>query len=153
AEAAIAADPIRYDARQLQSRATRFGEFFAACPQLVPENIRAPELIAKLTAEAPRFLEHQGAIRRYLYSKPELIALCHWNANIDNAWFWRDDQGKVQCGLMDWGRVGQMNVALALWGCLAAAEKALWDEHLDDLLALFVAEYRAAGGPAIDVAE
>jgi hypothetical protein len=153
AEAAIAADPIRYDARQLQSRAVRFGEFFAACPQLVPENIRAPDFLARFAAEAPRLLEHQGAIKRYLYSQRDYIALCHWNANIDNAWFWRNERSEVECGLMDWGRVGQMNVALALWGGLSAAEKTLWDEHLDDLLALFVAEYRAAGGPAIEVAE
>jgi hypothetical protein len=152
-EAATAADPIRYDARQLQSRAARFGEFFAACPQLVPENIRDPAFIARLTEEAPRFQAHQGAIKRYLYSHPDFIALCHWNANIDNAWFWRNDQGEVECGLMDWGRVGQMNVALALWGGLSAAEKSLWDEHLDDLLALFVAEHRKAGGPAVDAAE
>jgi hypothetical protein len=150
---AIAADPIRYDARQLQSRAARFGEFFAAYPHLVPENIRSEAFITKLTEEAPRFLEHQGVIKRYLYSNPDYIALCHWNANIDNAWFWRDAQGEVECGLMDWGRVGQMNVALALWGMLSAAEKDLWDAHLDDLLALFAAEYRGAGGPAIDVIE
>jgi hypothetical protein len=153
AAAAMAADPIRYDARQLQSRAARFGEFFAACPQLVPENIRAPAFLARLAEEAPRLAAHQAEIKRYLYSRPDFIALCHWNANIDNAWFWRNERGEVECGLMDWGRVGQMNVALALWGGLSAAETGLWDEHLDELLALFVAEYAAAGGPAIDAAE
>jgi hypothetical protein len=50
---------------------------------------------------------------------------------------------------MDWGRVGQMNVALALWGALAAADIPVWDAHLDELLALFCAEYAGAGGPVV----
>jgi hypothetical protein len=50
---------------------------------------------------------------------------------------------------MDWGRVGQMNVALALFGALSAAEIEVWHE-LPALLALFVREVRAGGGPALD---
>ena len=30
-----------------------------------------------------------------------MIALCHWNANIDNAWFWREPDGALRCGLID----------------------------------------------------
>ena len=69
---------------------------------------------------------------------------------MDNAWFWRDADGALQCGLMDWGCVSQMNVAMAIWGAMAAAETDLWDRHFDELLELFVAEVRSAGGPALD---
>ena len=37
----------------------------------------------------------------------------------------------------------------ALWGCLSAAHHDIWDYHLEALLALFAAEYRAHGGPEI----
>lgn len=152
-EHAAGSDPIRYDARQLQNRVSRYADFAAKYPQILPGNIREPVFIARLMDEVPRFLEHERAIKRFLQSKPELIALCHWNANVDNAWFWRGPAGELECGLMDWGRVNQMNVALAIWGCMSAAESEIWDEHLDALLQLFADEFEQAGGPRLEVAE
>ena len=82
-----------------------------------------------------------------------MIALCHWNSHIDNCWFWTDAGGQLHCGLTDWGRVGQITLGCALWGGLSAAHHDIWDRHLEDLLALFVAEYTGNGGPAITVEE
>ncbi|HYP62678.1 MAG TPA: hypothetical protein VEQ16_02255, partial [Acidocella sp.] len=151
AAAAAASDPIRYDARQLRNRAARIGTFAAEFPKLLPANITSPAFIAQLSGEMPLVLEHERRIKHFLTSDPDLIALCHWNANIDNAWFWRDATGTLQCGLMDWGRVGQMNIALALWGTLSAAEPDMLDEELDNLLTLFLREYKTHGGPAIEL--
>lgn len=151
AAAAAASDAIRYDARQLRNRIARIAAFAAEFPRLLPANTVAPDFIAQLAEEMPLFVEHQHAIKHFLTADPALIALCHWNANIDNAWFWRDENGTLQCGLMDWGRVGQMNVALALWGTLSAAEPDMLDEQLNSLLALFLREYAAHGGPSISL--
>ena len=150
AAAAIGSDPIRYDARQLLNRVSRIGEFAARYPRLVSEELATPGFLSDLREQAPLFAEHQRAIKRFLHADPDLIALCHWNANVDNAWFWRGAGGELSCGLMDWGRVGQMNVALALWGALSAAEPALLCDHLDGLLSLFVTEYRDHGGPIVE---
>jgi hypothetical protein len=49
--------------------------------------------------------------------------------------------------------VGQMHLALSLWGALSGADKHIWDVHLDDLLDAFVAEFRVYGGPAIEAGE
>ncbi len=73
----------------------------------------------------------------------------HWNANIDNAWFWRDESHTLHCGLMDWGRVGQMDAGCALWGTLSGAEPGMLDAELDNLLTLFLTEYAAHGGPKV----
>lgn len=146
-------DPIRYSATQLQTRAARLGVFGALYPNLLPANVVAPAFIARLSDLAPRFLAAEADIKTFLNANRAHIALCHWNANIDNAYFWRNEAGALQCGLMDWGRVGQMNVALALWGALSAAEIDLWDQHFDELLAIFIREYHAAGGPLLDGAE
>jgi hypothetical protein len=151
AAAAAASDPIRYDARQLRNRAARIAAFAAEFPKLLPANITSPAFIEQFADDMPRFLEHEQRIKRYLTSDPDLIALCHWNANIDNGWFWRDATGALQCGLMDWGRVGQMNIALALWGTLSAAEPDMLGEELDNLLSLFLREYETHGGPAIEL--
>ena len=53
----------------------------------------------------------------------------------------------LQCGLMDWGCVSQMNVAMAIWGAMSGAETDMWDDHFDELLDLFCAEFHASGGP------
>jgi hypothetical protein len=147
------ADRVPYTAKQLQNRVARYGEFAAKFPQLLPVNLTSSAFISQLSAEVARFPEHESAIKTFLHSKPEFIALCHWNANVDNAWFWRNARGEIECGLLDWGHVSQMNVAMALWGCLSGAETQFLDDHLDALLALFVAEFRRYGGPPVEVGE
>jgi hypothetical protein len=153
AEIAARANPIPYDALQLHELVSQYANFAARCPQLLPAPIATREFIERFDRELARFLEHEVAIRRFLQSAPDLIALCHWNAQIDNAWFWRTPSGDLRCGLMDWGHVGQMNVAFSLWGCLSGAPQALWDRHLGELLALFVDELQQHGGPRIAVPE
>jgi hypothetical protein len=95
-----------------------------------------------------RFPDHENAIWDRLASEADYVALCHWNANVDNAWFWSRD-GHLECGLMDWGCAGQMNVAMAIWGAMCSAETTLWDNHIDGLLDVFLKEFAAAGGPAL----
>jgi hypothetical protein len=153
ANQAATSDRIRYTAQQLLNRVARYSDFAAKYPQLLPKNITSPAFLSQLADEVPRYLEHELAIKQFLHSRPEFIALCHWNANIDNAWFWRNMHGELECGLMDWGRVGQMSVALAIFGALSAAEIEIWDKHLVELLTLFAAEFHACGGPALDVDE
>jgi hypothetical protein len=149
----IAADRIPYNAARLQNRVARYGDFAAEFPQLFAEPIRSPKFIQEFKDAVPRFLEQELAIRRFLHGRPDFIALCHWNANIDNAWFWRNAEGVMECGLMDWGRAAQMNVAAALYGSLSGAEPELWDDHLDSLLHLFTAEFARCGAPALDPEE
>ena len=151
-ETAAAADAIRYDERQLRDLVGCYADFAATCPQLVPSTL-TPAFFTKLDLEVGRFLKHEASIKRFLQSDRAFIALCHWNANIDNAWFWRDTSGALLCGLLDWGRVRQMNVAYALWGSLSAAGLEIWDDHFGELLALFARELHEQGGPRLEVAE
>jgi len=153
AEYAAACDRIPYTAQQLQNRVARYEVFATNFPHMLPPNIRAPGFIKTFRDEVVRFSEREGEIQAFLQSVPDFIALCHWNANIDNCWFWRGKTGARECGLLDWGRVGQMSIARTLYGGLSGAEPALWAAHVDDLLALFAAEYRRCGGPEIDVDE
>jgi hypothetical protein len=148
-----ASDRTPYTARQLSNRVARFADFAAKFPQLLPRSITSPRFIAQLAQEVVHFPEHESAIKQFLQDQPQLIALCHWNANVDNAWFWRDSPGELECGLLDWGHVSQMNVAMALWGAYSGAEIELWDHHLDELLVLFVAEFRRCGGHPLEAEE
>jgi hypothetical protein len=152
-DAATKAAPIGYDEVQMHELVRQYAGFAARCPQLLPVSIRRPEFIAGLDRDTCRVLEHEVTIKRFLQSNSNLIALCHWNAQIDNAWFWRDDAGNLQCGLLDWGRVNRMNVAFSLWGCLCGADQEIWDGHFEELLAFFTDEFHAHGGSRIDIAE
>ncbi len=142
-----------YTPAQVSERVEKYAEFATIYPQLLPENIRTTEFLNRLKDEAPRFQALEKAGNKVLQSKRDMIALCHWNAHVDNAWFWRNSKNQVECGLMDWGNVSQMNVAMAIWGCLSGAEIDLWNSHLDDLLELFITEFKNCGGAVIDLAE
>jgi hypothetical protein len=142
-----------YTPEQISERVASYAQFAATYPQLLPANIRSAEFLERFAHEAPRFQALAEAGKKILQSKRDLIALCHWNAHIDNAWFWRNSNNVIECGLMDWGNVSQMNVAMAIWGCLSGAEISLWDDHMDELLALFAVEFENSGGPALDLAE
>lgn len=140
----------RVEAPLLAKRINRLAEFILQYPHLVPGHIADRGFLDSFCADALRVAEQQEDILRFLHSRPEMIALCHMNANIDNAWFWREPDGTLRAGLIDWGSVGQMSVASSIWGCIGAAEPETHDRHLDSLLDLFIATYAQAGGPSLD---
>lgn len=150
-QAAQVGDRAPISADNLARRLDQITDFAVASPGLLPANIRSPQFLSRLRDDAPRFLDREPAVWEYLAGQADYVALCHWNANVDNAWFWRDTDDVLHCGLMDWGCAGQMNVAMSLWGALSGAEADLWDRHLDDLLRLFVATIRDCGGPELNV--
>jgi len=152
-QAATVGERVPISADKLDRRLNRLAEFAETSPGLLPANVRKPRFIARLRNDAPRFLQHEHAVWSYLAGETDYIALCHWNANADNAWFWQDADNALHCGLLDWGCVGQMNVAMALWGAMSGAETDMWDRHLDDLLHLFVTEIRDCGGPDLKADE
>lgn len=148
--ARLIASPARFEAPLLVKRIGRLADFILQYPHLFPPQIADRFFLGSFCADALLVVERQEEIWRYLCSQPDLIALCHMNANIDNAWFWREPDGTLGAGLIDWGGVGQMSVASSIWGCIGAAEPEMHDRHLDELLDLFITEYARAGGPALD---
>lgn len=149
--AAAEADiPVSCDAHALQEKALAMRAFIIGAPRLFPASVRDPAYLDRMAADVALFAAHEGEIRAFLHADPAFVALAHWNTNLDNAWFWRDDAGALHCGLLDWGMVRVMNLAWGIWGGLSAADPELWDTHGDALLAHFAREYRAHGGPALD---
>lgn len=143
----------RLEAELLHKRIGRLADFILRYPHLVPAHIADRAFLDGFCADAMLAIERQDNIGRLLHSQPDMFALCHMNANIDNAWFWREADGTLGAGLIDWGGVGQMSVASSIWGCTGAAEPETHDRHLDELLDLFIAEYARAGGPKLDRGE
>ena len=134
----------------LDRRIAELADFVVAHPTLLPAGVDSPEFLARLREDAPRIARHEHLVARHLAADSDYAALCHWNANVDNAWFWRDADGVLRCGLMDWGCVSQMNLGMAIWGAMSGAETDLWDGHFGELLNVFVAEVHRYGGPRLD---
>src|SRR3546814_18461159 len=88
-------------------------------------------------------------IRDVLYGNPDFIAFAHWNAHIDNCWFYRDPRGQLQAGLLDWAHAGPLSVAQSVSGAIRGAEPFVWHEHTDELLHVEFDEYADPGGPRL----
>jgi hypothetical protein len=138
---------IPYSPETLGQQLDRIRDFAAAAPQLFPGAIDLERFIA----EVPLVLELEDAIRRELNHAPGMAALCHWNLNLDNAWFERQPDGGLAAGLLDWGSVAQMNIAQSFFGITCAAEPDFLARHERGLVDRFVARYAEAGGPTISV--
>ena len=149
ASALVVSPRQSYTTLEIEKKLAGYAEFANVYARLLPQNIRSATFIARLVNEAPRLVALQPRIMELLAGDQRYIALCHWNAKIDNAWFKRRATG-LECGLLDWGHVSQMSIAMSLWGCLSGAETALWDQHLDELLTLYVTEFQHAGGAHLD---
>ncbi|OBG89175.1 hypothetical protein A5699_15110 [Mycobacterium sp. E802] len=158
------ADMFRYDAAKvavgtrvrrspadLTAQVRRLAAFAVRYPALLPAVARRAEFIDRVLTDVVRIDAAEDAVMAWLHATDEQVALCHWNANVDNAWFWTEPHGTTACGLMDWGCISVMNVAMALWGSLCSAETGMWEDHLDELLAHFATEFHAAGGQGLDV--
>jgi len=148
------ADPIRYSREAFSAEIAHCQQFARRAPQLLPPEVRDEAFLTQMERDMWLVFDNQPAVWAWLAGNPDMIALCHWNAHIDNCWFERgaDDpsgSGRLECGLIDWGRVGQITFGAILWGGLSAAHHDVWDNHLRELLELFASEYRAHGGPAI----
>jgi len=149
-QAATVGERAPLSAVKVARRVTQLAEFAQSQPGLLSSNVTSPEFFARLREDASRFAQHEQAVTRRLAADTDYVALCHWNANIDNAWFWRDSDDALQCGLLDWGCVSQMNLGMAIWGAMSGAETDMWERHLDELLNLFVTEVLRYGGPDLD---
>jgi hypothetical protein len=152
-QAAAVGQPPPLTPDKLRRRLARLTAFSETHPRLLPRNVRSTQFLARFVEEALLVVKQERAIWRYLAEAGDYIALSHWNANVDNAWFWTDDRGELQCGLMDWGCVSQLNLAMAVWGAMSGAEIDLWDDHFSELLHLLCAEVNASGGPELDPVE
>mmetsp|Transcript_46315 Transcript_46315/g.119013 ORF Transcript_46315/g.119013 Transcript_46315/m.119013 type:complete len:574 (-) Transcript_46315:115-1836(-) len=118
-----------------------------------------PEAIA--TAEFAKSYRHvlatvnayKGEIEWWCQRKPEYVAWCHGNLNVDNVFFWRDPAGKLDCGVLDWGGASTSSLGWKLWWWLYGCEYEFLNDNIDGLLKCFIDELHANGGPPLEFEE
>jgi len=82
----------------------------------------------------------------YTMMMPEYLAMAHLNAQVDNAYYWRNEAGEMQCGLLDWDGVSFSAMPSCLGNAWMGAEADTMTEHEEKLVRYFVDEYRKASG-------
>merc|ERR1712194_520742 len=77
----------------------------------------------------------------------------HCNPEVDNAYFWQDDDGNLECGLYDWCGAGYEPYTRLFFGTLRSALPEVYLEHEESWFQCFVDEVLKHGGPRYDPAE
>ncbi|CAE6967929.1 unnamed protein product [Symbiodinium sp. CCMP2456] len=116
-----------------------------------PKKLVEEATLKKALNEAKEIAKHSQEIAFYMQMIPEYYTLAHPNAQIDNAIFWRDGNGIMECGLIDWGgaMVG-MPIPTILAGSWLGAEPDFMDEHEQKLVKCFANEYKEVTGVNLD---
>mmetsp|Transcript_113697 Transcript_113697/g.196458 ORF Transcript_113697/g.196458 Transcript_113697/m.196458 type:complete len:652 (-) Transcript_113697:145-2100(-) len=92
-------------------------------------------------------------VKGYSCLWPEQVGLTHSNLNCDNAFYWRDADGKLDCGLIDFGGLCPMNVAQGFSGGFTGAEGWMQDEWDVAVLKVFKDEYYRECGIRLNLKE
>mmetsp|Transcript_35483 Transcript_35483/g.81203 ORF Transcript_35483/g.81203 Transcript_35483/m.81203 type:complete len:1148 (-) Transcript_35483:189-3632(-) len=121
-----------------------------------PAEVTDEAFLSEWKEDAMDLLDYQVEIHCFMNgagtSDPhDYVALTHNNLQVDNAFFWRDETGTVQVGLLDWGVLGCGPVANALQGCISGAQEHVYQDHLDTFLTSFIDAYADNGGPRLDL--
>lgn len=93
---------------------------------------------------------YQTEVAYWKVSMPDHVALGHANLNADNAYYWRDNDGKLDCGVFDWGGFGQTNIGHKIWWTFNCADFDQFKANYKQHLATFISTYATHGGPTID---
>mmetsp|Transcript_59363 Transcript_59363/g.133752 ORF Transcript_59363/g.133752 Transcript_59363/m.133752 type:complete len:667 (-) Transcript_59363:79-2079(-) len=115
-----------------------------------PSYTRDPEFLKRWQDTMLTWCAYSGEVEYYKCSTWEYVAVGHNNLNIDNAYFWRDAEGNLDCGIIDWGGFGQSCLGHKIYWCLNCSDFENIKENLDDFVDVFVEAYSRCGGPSLD---
>lgn len=89
---------------------------------------------------------YSAELNYWMHMNPDYVSLGHMNLNVDNAYFWRDENGKLDCGVFDWGGMGTSSYGGKLWWWYYCMDYEVFKNFLSNLLECFEKEYKASGG-------
>lgn len=117
---------------------------------LLPPDIIDEQFASTLVETLVEVEKAQRDIFKHLYAETKMIGLIHANMQADNAIFWRSDDGSMQSGFIDWGKVKQDTYGWELaCGFYAINPPELLSAIDKMLLRIFIDELKAQGGPDI----
>jgi len=117
---------------------------------LFPDYTADEAFIKKFKTTMMTLAAYSAELAWWRNSNPDYVALTHQNLNVDNAYFWRDDAGKLELGIFDWGGMSASSIGHKMWWWVYCIDFDSFQPNLDAYIECFVTEYKAAGGPEID---
>jgi hypothetical protein len=122
----------------------------STCPGAFPKELTQKKYLDTFNTEATDMSKYCNEMSFYLYAMREYFSLCHPNAQVDNAFYWKTASGETQCGLLDWGGVNFNNIPTCIGNGWMGAEPEVMEEHEKKLVELFCDEYEKASGFRFD---
>jgi len=119
-------------------------------PHVFPQDLVKKSYLDKFFQEAEEMAPYCAEMTFYMKLMPEYEALAHPNAQVDNAYYWRDEAGKMAAGLLDWDGCTMMPMPQCVGNAWMGAEPDMLDEHEEKLLKHFLDEYKKASGEELD---
>lgn len=118
--------------------------------KLFPPEVESPGFAETYKRIMTTVSAYQAEINWWCNRNSDYIAWTHGNLNVDNVYFFRDGEGKLDMGILDWGGAQASSVGSKLWWWLYCCEYDFLKTNIDDLLQIFIDSYRESGGPALD---
>jgi len=122
-------------------------------PQLFPSDVANPAYLAQLRGECMEVGPGLGKVNKYVTTGDDLWGFMHQNLHIDNAFFFRDAEGRQDCGLFDWGGLGPgflLNQFVSGGGALSLAGADMRVPYSDALVRCYFDTLTEFGGPQLD---
>jgi len=126
-------------------------KFFGSTAKVVfPKYAETEAFQDRFTKAMMTWSAYSAEIQYWLHHNLDYVALGHNNLNSDNAYFWRDETGKLDCGLIDWGGFGVGPLGHKMWWTFNCADFEQTRDNLDEYIDQFLATYSEYGGPSLD---
>mmetsp|Transcript_11520 Transcript_11520/g.26724 ORF Transcript_11520/g.26724 Transcript_11520/m.26724 type:complete len:584 (-) Transcript_11520:49-1800(-) len=122
-------------------------------PHWFEAKLRTKAALDKLCQQLVDICAQQDAIVKFMYADPLYIGFHHQNGNTDNAYFYKRDDGRIDCGLYDWGSTARMCYLSGLMGCFVSAQAEMLAEHEERLIKIWLDAYHDTGAPRLSEAD
>jgi len=122
-------------------------QFVLNAPRLF-EGVATRRFFEKWWREAMEVAYYSAEINVFHAVEPDLLSMCHCNLAPDNAWYWRNAEGQLENGFLDFGGFAILNVCKVMPSSWLMAEPDMLVLHFDDLTRHFIDGYHESGGSA-----
>uniref|UniRef100_A0A7S4R679 Uncharacterized protein n=1 Tax=Alexandrium monilatum TaxID=311494 RepID=A0A7S4R679_9DINO len=123
-------------------------------PWLFPADVKEKDFLGQLAAKMDFLNKASGCIGYWANNAEDFgerfFGLMHPNLQVDNAFFWVDEEGEYHAGLLDWGGCGYMNYSGVFLGAVAGAMPEVYLEHEERWFHTFAEEFTRFGGGDMD---
>mmetsp|Transcript_37263 Transcript_37263/g.74216 ORF Transcript_37263/g.74216 Transcript_37263/m.74216 type:complete len:283 (+) Transcript_37263:27-875(+) len=120
-----------------------------------PQEVTDKQWLEQWKQEALHFMDYSMEFGAFIMGAGtqdpnDYVCLTHNNLQIDNAFFWHDENNELQVGMLDWGILACGSLVGAAHGCITGAEMEVLEKHREEFLEAVANSYELYGGPKID---